>query len=135
MSVLKDPPDHLRADEPACPGNKNPHRIIRLKVFDAPLVGNAVIERVKTRGSGRVVWVRGTIRYNSVRRTHSLHTIPNLGRNDDQRIIIRPQKNLHKLISGWGVRSIIIQHELDSTFDAGVVQGHLSMFVPAFDYP
>jgi hypothetical protein len=33
------------------------------------------------------------------------------------------------------VRSIIVEDELDATLDAGVIQGHFPMFVPAFDDP
>ena len=101
-----------------------------------------VLEGAVTPGKGgrilflgdRVVRMGGAVRDNRGRLTHPLEAVPDARRNDHQRVVVRPEKDLGELALGRGFRTIVVQDQLDPARHASVIERHLAMPVPALDH-
>ena len=99
---------------------------------DAPVVRDPVTERVDPLRPARVMRMRRAVGDERIL-GHALEAAPDT-RRDRRRASSRPGRGTAPPASrSSAIRSVVVQHQLDPSADAGVVQGHVPMPVPALD--
>lgn len=78
--------------------------------------------------------VGATVRHDGVWITHPLESIPHSRGDNHERIVVRSQEDLHQLTPCQRVLPIVVEHQLDASEDARVVQCHLPMLMPTLDH-
>jgi len=78
------------------------------------------------------MWVSAAICDDSIWFAHSFESVPDIRRNYHKRVVVRSKVDLHYCPFCWGGFSLVIEYKLDAAKDAGVVQSHVAMSMPAF---
>src|SRR5438067_2369119 len=82
-----------------------------LLVFDGPIVRYVVIERIEPHRAGGIVGMARAVGHHGDRLAHPFESVPDLGRYDDERIIIGTEKNFHQISGGGGAFAIVVKHQ------------------------
>src|SRR5579883_313462 len=105
-----------------------------LVMMDGPVIGNVVIEWIEPGAQRGVVRMRAAISDDGIGVAHAFEAGPDAGWNHYQRVVVGTEKHFLALAGRAGICPFVEQRQLDAPLDAGIVQRHLTVLVPALHH-